>query len=224
MILAIDTALGAVAACVSDADGIQVLAQERIVLERGHAEALVPLLDRVLAASGCSFDEVSRIAVSVGPGSFTGIRVGIAAARALGLAWDIPVVGVSTLAAFAAPLITHGEGIIVSAVDARHGRVYLQALYVDGRDLVTPQLMSLRDAVRVIGAGPAQIAGNAASLLAIECWSVGLVAEIMGDAISPDVSAIARLGALSDVHGAPPKPLYLKEPDVTLAPVATLNA
>ncbi|MDB5570866.1 MAG: tRNA threonylcarbamoyl adenosine modification protein YeaZ [Hyphomicrobiales bacterium] len=220
MILAIDTALGAVSACVTDSDGLRVLSTERMLLERGHAEALAPLLDRVLARSGCSFDQISKVAVSVGPGSFTGVRVGVAAARALGLAWERPVVGVSTLAAFAAPLVGQAGGVIAAAVDARHGRVFCQLFHADGRQLTSPQLLGLREVTRLIGSGPAQLAGNAASLLAIECWSMGIAVEIAGDAISPDIKAIARLGALSDARNAPPKPLYLKEPDVTIAPAA----
>ena len=101
-ILAIDTALGAASACLFDAVSNEVLARETIWLDRGHDQAIIPLVDRVIADRGGP-SLIERIAVTVGPGSFTGIRVGISAARAIGLAVGVPVVGVSTLSAYVAP-------------------------------------------------------------------------------------------------------------------------
>src|SRR6202049_2571874 len=101
-ILAIDTALEACAAGVIEMPD-RVLAQESLAMARGHAEALMPLLARVMDQAGIGFDALDRIAVTVGPGSFTGLRVGIAAARGIALATGKPAVGVSTLAALAAP-------------------------------------------------------------------------------------------------------------------------
>ena len=135
-ILALDTALPAVCACVLDTATPEPLASETIVMERGHAEALLPLVERVMAKVEGGFASLDRIAVTVGPGSFTGIRVAISAARSFGVALDIPVVGVSTLAAFAAPLVLEPWApakkpasplppVIVPAIDARHGQVYL---------------------------------------------------------------------------------------------------
>ena len=104
-ILAIDTALEACAAAVLDTAQGAVVAHESIAMTRGHAEALMPLIARVMDASGGGFDALDRIAVTVGPGSFTGLRVGIAAARGFALATGKPAIGLTTLAAFAAPLI-----------------------------------------------------------------------------------------------------------------------
>ncbi|MGB7045218.1 MAG: tRNA (adenosine(37)-N6)-threonylcarbamoyltransferase complex dimerization subunit type 1 TsaB, partial [Methylocella sp.] len=101
-ILAIDTALPAISACVLDDGADSPEAIETIAMERGHAEALLPLIDRVMARVAGGFASLDRVAVTVGPGSFTGLRVGIAAARAIGIACKIPVTGVSTLAALAA--------------------------------------------------------------------------------------------------------------------------
>src|SRR6202035_327921 len=100
-ILAIDTALPAISACVLDdgagsADSPEAI--ETIAMERGHAEALLPLIDRVMARVEGGFASLGRVAVTVGPGSFTGIRIGLAAARAIGLACEVPVVGISVLA------------------------------------------------------------------------------------------------------------------------------
>src|SRR6185437_15884053 len=90
-----------------------------------------------------------RLAVTVGPGSFTGLRVGIAAARGIALTTAKPAVGLSTLAAFAAPFIADDDTLpVVAAIDARHEHVYLQVFGPGGRTLVPPRVASLRDAMR----------------------------------------------------------------------------
>src|SRR6185437_3593559 len=104
-VLAIDTALGACSAAVLDSGRGAITAHETLPMQRGHAEALMPLIARVMEQGQLSFDALDRIAVTVGPGSFTGLRVGIAAARGIALAAGKPAVGLSTLAAFAAPFI-----------------------------------------------------------------------------------------------------------------------
>lgn len=213
-ILAIDTAMGAVSACVSSGDGAVPLSGETIAMQRGHAEALLPLIDRVIAAVPGGFGALERVAVTIGPGSFTGIRVGIAAARAIGLACDIPVVGISTLSALAAPHISASETMIVaSAVDAHHGNVYIAAYVMGGRSLLSPRLLSVKDAVRQLGSGPVKLTGSGAPLLAIEAWSSGLNAEVVGDLVAPDIAYVARLGLLTNPEQAPASPLYLKAPD-----------
>ena len=102
LVLAIDTALEACSAAVFDA-AQGTFRHESLPMIRGHAEALLPLLARVMKQSAVSFSAFDRVAVTVGPGSFTGLRVGIAAARGIGLAAKKPVIGITTLAALAAP-------------------------------------------------------------------------------------------------------------------------
>ncbi len=108
-VLAIDTALAACSAAVLDTavGGVSagIVASESLPMVRGHAEALIPLIARVMKAAGMTFPDLDRLVVTTGPGSFTGLRVGIAAARGLGVATKIPVVGVSTLSAYAAPYL-----------------------------------------------------------------------------------------------------------------------
>jgi tRNA threonylcarbamoyl adenosine modification protein YeaZ len=228
VILAIDTALQAASACVFEEEADAPLAAETLNMDRGHAEALLPLVGRVMARLEGGFPMLSRVAVTVGPGSFTGLRVGIAAARAIGLACEIPVVGVSTLAALAAPaILEHNTGLVVAAIDARHANIYFAAFGGDGRAVLQPRLASLRDAVRALGAGPVRLVGPAAPMLAIEASAAGLSVEITGALVAPDISFVAKLGLLADPRTAPARPLYLKAPDakpqdanrVPLAPV-----
>ena len=103
-VLAIDTALEACAAAVLDTEHGR-MASESLPMVRGHAEALMPLIERVMQQADMSFAALDRVGVTTGPGSFTGLRVGIAAARGIALAAQKPAVGLSTLAAYAAPLI-----------------------------------------------------------------------------------------------------------------------
>src|SRR5712671_3870602 len=129
LILAIDTALDACAAGVLDTGAGELIAQESQPMKRGHAEALMPLIARVIRESGVAFASLDRVAVTTGPGSFTGLRVGLSAARGIGLAADKPVVGLTTLTAFAAPFISEGgEHPVISAIDARHDQVYYQVV------------------------------------------------------------------------------------------------
>src|SRR3569833_864960 len=103
LILAIDTALDHCAAAVLDSDAAVMRAQQSLPMKRGHAEALMPLIARVMKEAGLPFAALDRIAVTTGPGSFTGLRVGLSAARGIALAAGTPVVGVTTLTAYAAP-------------------------------------------------------------------------------------------------------------------------
>ena len=194
-------------------------------MERGHAEALLPLIERVMAQVEGGFASLDRIAVTVGPGSFTGIRVAISAARAFGVALDIPVVGVSTLAAFAAPLVLGPKpvsqkpgsslpGVIVPAIDARHGQVYLQACSHTGAILMAPTVLPLAEAIEKLPSGPLRITGSAAPLLAIASWSAHRAAEVEGETSAPPILYVARLGMIADPQEAPPRPLYIKAPDV----------
>ena len=210
-ILAIDTALGACSACVADAGEAEPLAQETLVMERGHAEALVPLLDRVVSNVGAGFGSLDRVAVTVGPGSYTGLRVGIAAARAVGLAARIPVVGVTTLSALLAALVADdNRRVLAAAIDARHGQVYFQAIAPGGQSIVAPTLVKVRDAARLMG-GSASLVGSGAVAVAAETAGNDVLVHDLKP--FPDVAWVARLGLVADPAQALPKPLYLRGPD-----------
>ena len=214
-ILAIDTALEACAAAVLDTERGGMLAHESIAMARGHAEALMPLIARVMDASGASFDALDRIAVTVGPGSFTGLRVGIAAARGFALSTGKPAIGLTTLAAFAAPLIADDDTLpVVAAIDARHEHVYLQVFGPGGRTLVPPRVASLRDALRAATSSRgARLVGTGASLLAAAWPTSERPPRSVEQRGAPDIDWIAHLGAAAPEDAGPPKPLYLKPPD-----------
>ena len=226
MILAIDTALAAASACLLDPSQTELLAAEVLPMASGHAEALFPLLERVMARDPQGFDGLRRVAVTIGPGSFTGIRIGVAAARAIGLACKIPVVGVSTLAALAAPFIAAGgRSPIVAAIDARHGNVFVQAFGSTGETLMGPALMSASDAVRSVGASQMRLVGSGGPLMAVAAAPLGIGADADLASVLVDIGFVARLGALADPRLALPRPLYLKAPDATPpAPASLLRA
>ncbi|MEX0752773.1 MAG: tRNA (adenosine(37)-N6)-threonylcarbamoyltransferase complex dimerization subunit type 1 TsaB [Xanthobacteraceae bacterium] len=213
-VLAIDTALAACAAAVLDTERAALIARESIPMVRGHAEALMPLIARVMDQARLEFVELDRIAVTTGPGSFTGLRVGIAAARGLALAAAKPAVGLSTLAAYAAPYIAQDDSVPVAvAIDARHEQVYLQVFGTGGRTLVSPRIAPIREAARAAAHSAVRIAGSAAEAIAA-AWPPGQPAPALVEARpAPDIDWVARLGAAAEAGRAEPKPLYLRAPD-----------
>ncbi|MBV9236168.1 MAG: tRNA (adenosine(37)-N6)-threonylcarbamoyltransferase complex dimerization subunit type 1 TsaB [Xanthobacteraceae bacterium] len=211
LVLALDTALAACSAAVFDSQR-GLLATKSIPMLRGHAEALLPLVEQVMDAAGVAFSSLDRIAVTVGPGSFTGLRVGVSAARGIALAASKPAVGVTTLAAFAAPAQIEMPILpVLAIVDARHAQVYAQAF---GESVTTaePRITSLHEALEMAPAGPLRIAGNAAAQLAASWPTERPPPASVADTPAPNIEWVARLGVVAEV-AAPPKPLYLRAPD-----------
>jgi tRNA threonylcarbamoyladenosine biosynthesis protein TsaB len=212
LILAIDTALDACAAAVLDTAG-GVIARESQAMKRGHAEALMPLIARVMKASGVAFAALDRIVATTGPGSFTGLRVGLSAARGIALAAGKPVVGVTTLTAFAAPIVSeNNEHPVISAVDARHDHVYFQALGRDGRSLIKPKVAPIAEALDAARFGAPHLVGNAANILA-ERWPADAPPFKIDQQAAPDIVWVAWLGAAVNPESAPARPYYLRAPD-----------
>jgi tRNA threonylcarbamoyladenosine biosynthesis protein TsaB len=214
LILAIDTALEACAAAVLDTDKNRLIAQESQAMKRGHAEALMPLVARVMKEAGIPFTSLDRVAATTGPGSFTGLRVGLSAARGIALAANKPAIGITTLAAYAAPHVSeHGEHPIISAIDARHDHVYLQVVSGHGGPLVTPRVAPIEEALAASRFGAPILAGNAANLLA-ERWPKDATPPVKVDQQgAPDISWVAWLAAAVDPAVATPRPFYLRAPD-----------
>lgn len=206
-LLVIDTALEACTVAVAR-DGT-ILAAASEPMARGHQERLAPLAQEVMARAGLGFDKLDRIGVAAGPGSFTGLRVGLAFAKGLGLALDRPVVGLGVLEALAAS--APGSGLTAGVIDARRGQVYLQA-FRDG-PLAPPSAMALDEAAASLsalsGGGPVRLVGSGASLLADRLPAAEIV-----PLVSASPEALVEL-AVRAAPGAGAEPMYLRAPDAT---------
>ena len=212
-VLAIDTALESCSAAVLDTENGKVTS-ESLPMVRGHAEALMPLIARVMREADMPFSALDRIAVTTGPGSFTGLRVGISAARGIALASAKPAIGLTTLATYAAPFIAHDDKTAVAvAIDARHQHVYLQIFGPGGRTLIAPRIASVADAVRAAANGPVRIVGTGANMLAAAWPSREPAPVLVEDKRAPDIVWVGRLAAAADEGSGSPKPLYLRTPD-----------
>jgi tRNA threonylcarbamoyladenosine biosynthesis protein TsaB len=211
IVLALDTALAACSVCLFDAQRDKVIASESAVLGKGHAEALLPMLERVIAKLDGGWGAIDRIGVSVGPGSYTGLRVGIAAARAAALATGRPAIGVTTLAALAAPLLGVSEDMpIAAAIDARHGNVFFQLFSPEGRPLEEPAALSLAEAAERIGDRPVHLVGSASQALLSVVMQRGGKARASHAEAAPDIVCVAKLAAAADPNASAPDPVYVK--------------
>jgi len=213
-VLAIDTALAACSAAVLDTAYGGILASESLPMMRGHAEALMPLVARVMKASGVAFRDLDRVAVTTGPGSFTGLRVGISAARGIALATGMPAVGVATLSAYAAPYLgADDKSPVIAAIDARHDHVYLQVFAPGGRTLIAPRLAALSEAVRAASDTAACLVGSAAQAVAAGLAKTAPPPVTVDARAAPDIAWVAQIGAVVPEATEPPKPQYLRAPD-----------
>ncbi len=204
LILAFDTCLSACSVALT-LDGA-VLAYLSEPMSRGHQERLAPMAREVLALGKVAANAVDRIAVTVGPGSFTGLRVGLAFGKGLALALERPCIGIGTLAALVAS-DTPGEAAQAAVIDSGRGRVYLQS-FLAGLALTEPQVLDLADALRVVAVlrqtGSVRVIGPGAHLIDLDTDPGPL---------HPSAIAIARLAAKAPVTDA--QPLYLRAPDAT---------
>jgi tRNA threonylcarbamoyladenosine biosynthesis protein TsaB len=202
-ILALDTCLTACSVAVRGGDTVRAHAFE--VMARGHQERLAPMAERVMAEAGLAFADLDRIGVTLGPGSFTGLRVGLAFAKGLASALSIPAVGVGTLEALAADL----NGPAMALVDARRGQVYAQA-FQDGRPLGPAQIVAVERAMaEARGLGPQTLIGSGGPLVAPAAPRAKL---LPGE--GADARAVARLALAREPERL--EPLYLRAPDAKL--------
>jgi N6-L-threonylcarbamoyladenine synthase len=172
---------------------------------RGHAEHLMHVVDEALAKACTALSDVERVVVTVGPGSFTGIRIGVAAARGFALSLDIPAVGVTTLEVMAAAAGKQNPGKpVLAAIDAKREEIYLQAFGANGDPLDEARAVTVDEARTIAAAFDGIVTGTAVARL-----SDAPPAE------RPDafpIAVVARLGAAKPVSEKP-KPLYLRGPD-----------
>ena len=220
-ILAFDTCMGAVSVALgwTGPDGSPCRAQLWERRTTGHAERLFPMIAEVLAEASLPFIAIDRIAVTVGPGTFSGVRIGIAAARGFRLASTCEVVGTMSLAIMALTadrrlgLARAGRDLLV-AVDARRGQVYVQHFGVATPDrLAVPVLSTVEEVVGSLPGAPLIVAGSGAEALVAHAVATrGIEAEALLDDLEPDaydlLAIASTLTPLAGVH-----PLYIRAPD-----------
>lgn len=211
IVLAIDTAASLCAACVYRATTHEVLGRCVLDIGKGHAEHLMRTVQSALASAGCSFSDIDRIAVSVGPGSFTGVRVGVAAARGFALALRVSAIGITTLEAIAAEARESvGARAVLSAIDAGRGEINAAVYDRLGTPLYGPAVVTLDDAAELAQRHSAAVAGSAATSIAA---AAGGGLETGSTAATADIRFYAVLAASRQVPGEPPKPIYLRQAD-----------
>ena len=212
MILAFDTSLASCSAALYDAKENRVLADEQVFMDVGHAETLGPMVRRVMAQAGKTLRDVERVAVTVGPGTFTGLRIGLSFAIGLSMALKRPVVGVTTLDAVAAnvPPAVRRRPIAV-ALDARRGNLYFQLFSSVLEQLTPPLVLPVCEAAGRLPDGGADVVGTGGALL------VGAAGESSSARLDvpalPEARIVAALAAARPLPDAPPHPLYLRPPD-----------
>jgi tRNA threonylcarbamoyladenosine biosynthesis protein TsaB len=215
-LLAIDTAGPdcAVALARSGPGGGEIVVRTSERIGRGHAELLMPMIEALLEGAGVGFPDLDRIAVTTGPGSFTGVRVGIAAARGLALALDIPAVGVNSLEALALPISQRkSAGTMMAALDAKRGEIYALARdLASGHTLIDATALRVEDIAHRLQQAPRPffITGSGASIVADALGNRDVI--IVGMTESPEIEDVATLGLTSE-NVAPPTPLYLRGSD-----------
>lgn len=208
-LLAIDTALDACSV------GVVTGAREVVsseIIGRGHAERLMGMIADAMTEAGLAYADLDRIAVTIGPGSFTGLRVGIAAARGLALATGAPAVGIGTLAVHAETARHEvGDTAVLAVLAAGRGELYGQSFAADGMPETPPEVAAAEVFARRLAANTLITGSGAAAL-----------AEILGDEArartvhthsAPDIASLCRLARLARLTGEAPRPLYLRPPD-----------
>ena len=213
ILLAIDTALASCSAALYSPAEDRIVAAEQQAMDKGHAEAIAPMVRRVLAAAGLSPRDVTRIAVTTGPGTFTGLRIGLSLAHGMATALLCPAVGIDTLTATAAPLLAAEPDLLVVHKAGATGQFYAARL-VNG---VTGQLLfDGPDAVLALAENgtPAVIGTGANDIVALARTPLR---RLTGFDL-PVASGFARLATTCPATDALPQPLYLREPDAKPQP------
>ncbi|NQV81761.1 MAG: tRNA (adenosine(37)-N6)-threonylcarbamoyltransferase complex dimerization subunit type 1 TsaB [Alphaproteobacteria bacterium] len=218
LLLSLDTSLAACSVALWR-DGA-LIADNFVPMARGHAEALVPMIQTVCAQAGADLAAVDAVAVTRGPGTFTGIRIGLATARGLALTIGCPVIGISTLEVIAASAQLSADiAPILVVQDARRGEIYAQRIGATPEESTAPQLLAVADLASVFTERPLRLVGSGA-LLAAERLGTGVIVaagEVLPRAAVLAGLAAARLQRHGPAHFAvPPSPLYLRAPDAKL--------
>ncbi len=182
-----------------------VLAKESRDIGRGHAEVLMELIENCLTESNTAYKELGRIGVTIGPGSFTGVRVGMSVARGFGLSLNIPVVGISTLDVCEASARELGyQGELVSLLDAKRGELYCK---ISGQSAV---VASYLDIAQAISGNKVSLCGSGAAILNEACQKN---LPIIHADTAFEIALIVKLASQKPKPEKPPEPLYLRSAD-----------
>jgi len=213
-ILAVDTALGACSAALLDDE--RVLAHRFEPMDRGHAERLAPMVEEVAREAAVDFASLDRLAVTTGPGTFTGQRVGLAFMRGLRVALHRPLVGITTLAAMAAQAKAEtGAAFAIPLHDARRDEIYLE---IENR--LPPSVLPFEEVIallRELADDRVALAGTAVSRVCDALANRFLLSSVR----QPDALWVARLAMNADATDSAPRPLYLRAPDAKLPAAKT---
>ncbi|MBR6412574.1 MAG: tRNA (adenosine(37)-N6)-threonylcarbamoyltransferase complex dimerization subunit type 1 TsaB [Alphaproteobacteria bacterium] len=196
VILALDTTENSISVALIETD--KVLAHQYQEMERGQGEALIPMIQEVLKKAKRDFKKVTKVAVAVGPGSFTGVRIGLATARGIGLALNIPVAGITSFEA--AALETKGKVLVV--LDTKRGDFFTQT-FQDGNPV---EEAVIRNEEQIRKLNPPTLTGSGASYLK----------ETKFNIIAPKYESAIAVGLCSLKNERAPEPLYLRDADVSI--------
>lgn len=211
-ILALDTAASWCSVAVYDSDGDVVLADVSENIGKGHAEVLMDYVERAVTEAKLSLREMDRVAVNIGPGSFTGVRIGVSAARGFALALGVPAIGITAFEALAAETQSLSpEKPVLVVLDAHRGEIYAQSFDMKGGASASPLILS-REEAEALAASQAKntvLAGSAAPAINEAIGSRFTLGPVEPTA---KIDTYARL-ASSRQPGDAPKPLYMRGPD-----------
>jgi len=216
-ILALDTSMGACSAAIlrAEGDALRLHARQE-AMARGHAEALLPMVAALLAEAGLAASEFDLIAATIGPGSFTGVRIAIAAARGLALATRAKLYGTDSLSVMARVARNSGtspDGPFAVAVDARRGMLYLGLYDETGARRDGPLLIAPDEAGHLLPADLGMAVGSGASLLADASALQGRRIETALPELQPSAAALAEIALEAGETHRTLRPLYLRPPD-----------
>lgn len=214
-ILALDTSMGACsAALLRENGGATTLVTREAQMARGHAEALMPMLEAVMDEAKFDFAELDLIAATLGPGSFTGVRVAIAAARGLALATEARLWGTDSLTVMAQGVLAKCAGApFAISVDAHRGMLYLGLFDSVGARLEAPLLLSPEDAAAKISRNLHAAFGSGAAILAHAASDIGIEIDASSPELQPVAANLAVLGLQANATLPTLRPLYLRPPD-----------
>jgi tRNA threonylcarbamoyladenosine biosynthesis protein TsaB len=224
-ILGFDTATSACSAALWQ-DG-RIAARRFEPMSRGQSERLMPMVREVLLEAGVDFPDLDLLAVTTGPGAFTGLRIGLAAARGMALAGNLSCFGVTTFDAVAAgvPEQERKKGTVLVVLDSKRADVYAQAFGSDLRPLSGPEALLPADLAALtandeINGGPVVVAGDGAGQVMEAMKDKGIEAVLSSAPGNPDAATVAALAAerwSPDQPAAPVRPLYIRPPDAKVS-------